>query len=70
MKLEIAFNYILCYAYVLNHINQVVKENQRLTMLLFVKLSRFVVDFDENKNNNLKIELYMNDSCYIYLPIE
>ena len=23
-----------------------------------------------NINNNLKIELYMNDSCYIYLPIK
>jgi len=58
-----------------------IKENEYAVFKIVSRLQKDIVNLEEkinkrwipsvsyNINNNLKIELYKNDSCYIYLPI-
>lgn len=50
---------------------KLISRNQNDIVSLEEKINKqWIPATNYNINNNLKIELYMNDSCYIYLPIK
>ena len=54
-----------------NAIFKLISRNQNDIVSLEEKINKqWIPATNYNINNNLKIELYMNDSCYIYLPIK